>query len=174
MTRLAVWPPEPAAPFSGLASDVAESLGLGAPVAFDPRAVSGDTLVLVICEPGQDPTPVLTAIADGDVTAVAVVSDAYLGTDTTDLGAALAGSTAVTTVRSIAARMGGSARANAVCVPDTLWNSDTAQRGPLATATEIADVVEAVSFLFGDDASYLTGQVLFLTGGRHIFSSMSA
>ena len=116
----------------------------------------------------------LEAAATAGVTVVVVVGDGYLGTERTDLAGVPAAAAAVATVRSLAARTGGTGRANVVAVSDTLLGHETTQKGPLAHVIDVTDVAEAVAFLLGEGGGYLTGQVLFVDGGRHIFSSMSA
>jgi len=105
---------------------------------------------------------------------VLVVGDGWLGTDADDLGGALVGSAAVTTARSIAVRRGGTSRANVVAVPQALFGVATSQRGPLRQPTELADIANAAGLLLSDAGGYLSGQVLFVDGGRHLFSSLTA
>ena len=103
-----------------------------------------------------------------------VVGDGLLGTDADDISTAMGGAAAVAAVRSIAVKRGTSSRANAICVPAALLGSGGSQRGALPQPIECTDVAEAALFFLSDANTYLNGQVLFVNGGRQLFSSLSA
>jgi hypothetical protein len=102
---------------------------------------------------------------------IVIVGDGYLGTDIADQTTATIGGAVVAAVRSLAAKRGSKLRANVVCVPQSLIGGTSEQRGPLKLEPESSDVVEAVLFLLDEQNSYVNGQVLFVNGGRQLFSS---
>ena len=105
---------------------------------------------------------------------VVVVGDGYLSTDIADLGPTMLAASAVAAARALAVRRGSQRRANVVCIPDAMFGRASTQRGALLQQVECVDVTNAVAFLLGAGASYLSGQVLFVDGGRQLFSSHSA
>ena len=109
-----------------------------------------------------------------DVNVVFVIGDGYLGTDLDDLTPARAGASAVSAMRSLALTRNRPGRSNIVAVPDALLGHTGSQRGPLAQSTEVDDVAHAVAYLVGDTGNYVSGQTLFVNGGRHLFSSQTA
>ncbi|MGH8914426.1 MAG: hypothetical protein ACRDZM_07920 [Acidimicrobiia bacterium] len=120
-------------------------------------------------------SPALGAsLAAPQLNSVVIVSDEFLGTDLPDFDPAAAAGAAVAAVRSLAVQRGSSSRANAVCVPAAMFGKVSALRGPLATKVELLDVVEAVVFFLSEENAYLNGQLLFVNGGRHLFSSFTA
>lgn len=107
-------------------------------------------------------------------TAVLIVGDGFLGTDAADVRLALLGGGAIALMRSVAVRREGGGRINVVCVPEGMFGTSGTQRAPLRTPTDASDVAAAIGLLLGDEGGYLNGQTLFVNGGRHLFSSMSA
>lgn len=108
------------------------------------------------------------------ISAVLIVGDGYLGTDAADTSTSLAGAAAISLMRSVASRRSGGGRVNVVCVPERMFGVESSRRAPLRTATEAADVAEAAAMFLSEEGRYLRGQALFVDGGRHLFSSMSA
>lgn len=104
---------------------------------------------------------------------VAITSDGYLGTDLADPADSVMGAAVVAAVRAIAVSR-NQVRANVVAIAEGLLGVVGEHRGPLAHVTGVADVVEAVLFLMNPENSYLSGQVLFVDSGRHLFSSHSS
>lgn len=191
MKKLWVWPGNLPAGLAGLFEAVAERIGaescsaLGAVAELESVEPPGGAPVPVVVVPeaavtpdGGDAASVLGEIAElGSLPAldiVFVVGDAYLGTDAPALEGAMVAAAAVTASRSLAVRRGATTRANVVCVPAALLGIEGAQRGPLPAPVELADVAAGVAFLLGDSGSYLNGQVLFVNGGRQLFSSQTA
>jgi len=168
MGSIAIWPTEPVG-LAGVANAVAERVGEPVQIAADPAGA--DRLVVIVTGSGD---PVGPAIDSGAATLVFVVGDGYLGTDVEDLSGALGGASAVAAARSLAVRTGSPRRANVVCIPERFLGSTGVLRGPLAAEVEVGDIADAVAFLLSDDAGYVHGQVLFVDGGRHLFSSMTA
>lgn len=162
----------PLAALDEVAAAVADTTGEGsrpALVAVPDAAVSGGQADVAGVLAG------LQAVADvGDLDLAVVVSDAYLGTDVDDLAAAALGAAVVAAVRSIAVRRGGHRLANVVAVPAAMLGTAGTQRGPLRQAVDMTDVANALGFLLGETGGYLNGQVLFVDGGRHLFSSLTA
>jgi hypothetical protein len=185
---LFAWPAEPPDALAGLYQAVADHLDIPSVTPLDdPTSLpaSGDdapdTAVVAIVDSAlaaSDPAAVLTglaALADRQgFDLVVVVGDGWLGTDGPRSSTGMVGAAAVSAVRSIAVRSDRSGRANAVCVPESLFGPAGSQRAPLAQAVETEDVANAVAFLLADTGGYLNGQVLFVNGGRHLFSSMTA
>lgn len=186
-----VWPPALPAGLAGLYVEVAQRLGdlevkmLGSltEVADQRSEIPGADAVVVVVDAAlvtaqPDPSGVLDglrALVDEDgLDVVAVVGDGFLGTDVDEVAPAMAAAAAVTIVRSMAVRRGGSGRSNVVCVPAAMFDTEGSQRGPLAARPVTGDVADAVAFLLDEQAGYVTGQVLFVNGGRHLFSSLSA
>lgn len=186
MRRLLTWPSELPGALDGLFTRVADASGAAEVVRLDhlSDAASGaaDEVLLAVPEAavagGASPGEVLDGLRALGATdgpgVLLVVGDGYLGTDVRDLAAASVGAAAVAAVRSLAVRRRGSRRANVVCVPEGLLGEAGDLRGPLRQPVELVDVVEAAAFLLGDGGRYLSGQVLFVDGGRHLFSSMTA
>lgn len=186
-----VWPPALPTGLDGLYTEVAERsgglevepLGSLAEVAHRCSHAKGAVALVVVIDAAlisshPDPSSVLDglrAVANEDVLdVVIIVGDGFLGTDVGQLAPAMGAAAAVTIVRSIAVRRGRSGRANVVCVPAAMFGTEGAQRGPLARTTDMGDIANAIAFLLDEQAGYVTGQVLFVNGGRHLFSSMSA
>jgi hypothetical protein len=107
------------------------------------------------------------------VNVVAVVEDSYLGTDAGREQAMVSGA-AVALVRSLAVRRGTTVRANAICVPTSTGGNWTELTGPLPLEPTVDDVMEAIDFLAGPDGGYVSGQVLYVNGGRQLFSSLTS
>lgn len=105
---------------------------------------------------------------------VFVLGDGFLGTDTGDLSASMVGASAVSAVRSLALLKGRPGRSNVVCVPDEVLGGGGTQKGPLSQPTEMIDVADAISYLLGETGDYVSGQTLYVNGGRHLFSSQTA
>lgn len=102
-----------------------------------------------------------------------VVGDGYLGSDGDNLGSNLVGAAAVTAARSIATRRGTRRRANVICVPEAFFGRAVSHRAPMPVDVAADDIANAAAFMFGDGGTYLNGQVLFVNGGRQLFSSMT-
>lgn len=175
MPQLIAWPPEPPTDFGDLYVRVTDLLGatLVSPASMDDVGKEpGAALVIVSTEEGLR---ALEAGAEREhLDIVAVVSDGYLGSDGPGREPAMFGGAAVSLVRSLAVRRGGESRANVVCVPESLFGEPGTPRGPLRHAVTSEDVAQAVAFFLDESGGYLNGQVLFVDGGRHVFSSMSA
>ena len=137
-------------------------------IVFDAALTSGESTV------GEAVDGIRALATSENLNVVVVVSDGFLGTDVDDLSAATGGAGAVAAVRSIAVRRGVTSRANVVCVPAALFGDEGSQRGPIPQPVECRDVAEAATFFLDDANTYLNGQVLFVNGGRHLFSSLSA
>jgi hypothetical protein len=136
-----------------------------------------DTVVLVMVGDAGDAHSVewltgVDPVAYLDI--VVITGDGYLGTAVPDRARAVAGAAAVAAARSLAATRGGNVRANVVCAPEGLWGAAGDHRGPLAQPAEVEDIVQAAAFLMDGENEYLNGQVLFVDGGRHLFSSHTA
>ncbi len=117
----------------------------------------------------------LLALATAEnLNTVVITGDGMLGVDTDDFADAMCGAAAVAAVRSIAVRRGSTSRANVICVPAAVFGSEGSQRGAIPQPVESIDVAEAALFFLSDENTYLNGQVLFVNGGRHLFSSLSA
>lgn len=189
MTRFFAWPAALPASLAGLHEQVAAAVGDGAPAVLDRiadlaaarRQHPGPAALLLVPATETDPGAVaellagLAALADEpDLAVVAVVGDGWLGTDGPGLVAAGGGGAVVAVLRSIAVRRGGTVRANVVCAPEGLVGVAGSQRGPMRHEVGSRDVADAAAFLLGPDAPYLAGQVLFVDGGRHLFSSLTA
>ncbi len=133
--------------------------------------------VLAIVDPAAFTLGDLDTLAShlpGDADVTFVVGDGYLGTDDGSVlsGALAAG--AVSVCRSLALDKGRTGRANVVCVPQAMFGGTSSLRGPLPTRTEPVDVAHAIAYLAGPSGAYVSGQTLFVNGGRHIFSSQTA
>jgi len=188
--KILVWPDRLPPGFEGLGDDLRNELGaedvVFLPSLDDPAGRSGastDDVLVAIPEAalgvGDEASSGVAAglqvLADVPVDSVAViVGDGYLGTDGDHANASATAASAVSLVRSMAVRRDGGRRANAVCVPDALFGNQSSQRGPLPQPVETADVAHAVAFLLGAGGNYLSGQVLHVNGGRHLFSSQTA
>jgi hypothetical protein len=112
--------------------------------------------------------------ANPELNTVFVVGDGYLGTDGADFVAPMLGAAAVSAVRSLALTRNRSGRSNVICVPDAMFDAAGTQRGPLTQSTEAIDVAHSVAFLLGESGQYVSGQTMFVDGGRHLFSSHTA
>ena len=121
---------------------------------------------------------VIGLIADfgtiADLNIVAVVSDAYLGTDDSDIATPATAAAVVSAVRSIAVRQGATTRANVVCVPAGMVSEAGSQRGAMTRPVEPGHVAATIAFLTDPANSYVSGQVVFVDAGRHLFSSLTA
>jgi hypothetical protein len=185
MMRLVCWPPRVPPELEGLYEAVGARLGCDVVVAEAggdlAGAAPGDAALVVVdaaVAPGVSIEDVLSgvgaAVESGATAICFVIGDGFLGTDDPAITAPMSAAATVAAARSVAVRRSGEVRANVVCVPGAVFGDRGEQRGPLAHTVEQVDVVEAVSFLLGPEAAYLNGQVLFVDGGRHLFSSMSA
>lgn len=140
-----------------------------------PGSFAGGVAFLLTAATTEDHQAALVGALEADAAdVVAIVTDDYLGSDGEDLLSPRISAGAVAAVRAKATRRGAARRANAVCIPVKLVGPEPAQRGPLAHETDWHDVASAVTFLLDPSNAYLHGQVLFVDGGRHLFSSMSA
>ncbi len=147
----------------------------------DVDAVTTSALVVLEAAAADDPSfpnrfrsTIARLRATPDINVVFVIGDGYLGTDLDDLNTAMAGAAAVSAVRSLALTRKRPGRSNVVAVPDALLGRTGSQRGPLGQPTEVEDVAHAVAYLIGDTGNYVSGQTLFVNGGRHLFSSQTA
>lgn len=190
--RLLTWPAALPSSLEGVGDQVAEQLGVAEVVGLTElgelsgargtqRTGDRDGLLLVVdaaLTSGHDAGSVVAALAElrdqSELDIVAIVGDGYLGTDHDDVGAAIAGAAAVSTMRSIATRRDATGRANVVAVPDAMFGRAEVHRGALRQEVEMIDVANAAAFLLSEQGGYLNGQVVFVDGGRHVFSSMSA
>lgn len=148
---------------------------------FDPvgdfdldSAPAGATVVLVLPADADRSTRAIEWLerleSDRPLNLIVVADDSYLGTESVPERAAICGA-AVSAVRSLAVKRGTKVRANVVCLPETVYGVSTELIGPLRLEPEIGDLVEAVRLFAGADGDYLSGQVLFVNGGRQLFSS---
>jgi hypothetical protein len=177
MPELIAWPPDPPPALGDLYARVAEELGatLVTVQSLADLGTSDEHRSVLLVAHTASGLRELEAYADqADFDMVAVVSDGYLGTDGPSVESAMHGGAAIAVVRSIAVRRGSDARANVVCVPESLFGEQGSQRAPLRQEVEVEDVAHAVAFFLDASGGYLNGQVLFANGGRHVFSSMSA
>ena len=193
MKRLIAWPAQLPASLAGLYDEIAaqlrdtEVVPLEALTDIESARSGGgfsgpDAVVAVVdafvMEANADVATVVRGldalVQQANLEIVAVVGDGALGTDMPELASAQSAAAAISTVRSIAVRRNHGGCANVVCVPDALFGNVSSQRAPLAQATERDDVANAVAFFLGKDSNYISGQVLFVDGGRHLFSSMTA
>lgn len=191
MDTIFTWPERLPTSLDGLYEEVAARLGGAATYSLDGShegvlsggADGGSRSAVVVIDAAilagnGDPTEALEVLRTmrgmPGVDLVAIVGDGYLGTDNEELDATMGAAAAIAVVRSLAVRRGWGSHANAICVPDAMFGRESAQRGPLRQGVERRDVSDAVSFLLGDDGCYLNGQVLFVDGGRQLFSSLSA
>ncbi len=186
MSRVFTWPAALPPTLVGLFEAVAERSG-GEWIPIDKlTSIAGEAgasdVAVVVLDAGVRSETSISDVIDGiqtvarlqGIVVVFVVGDSYLGTDDPDLAAPMCAAAAISAARSVAVRRGVTTRVNVVCIPGSFFGDVGAQRGPLAQQVECSDVVEATAFFLGEDASYLNGQVLFVDGGRHVFSSMSA
>jgi Enoyl-(Acyl carrier protein) reductase len=135
---------------------------------------SDEPIVLVVAEQASANLIVewLAGVrTDAEMDIVAIVPDGYLGTDGGDRVLAASGASVVSSIRSLAGTRGTTVRANAVAIPDAMVGAAGEMSGPLAHATSVEDVAEVVSFLLNADNGYISGQVIYADGGRHLFSS---
>ena len=142
--------------------------------AESPAAADRGAAVIVVDDNPETLAAVAAILHADAVDVVLVVGDAFLGSDAQDLRPSQTGGAAVAAVRSKATRRGATHRANVVCIAGSLVGAPSSQRGPLAHSPAMTDVADAVAFLVDADNAYLNGQVLFVNGGRHLFSSMSS
>lgn len=103
---------------------------------------------------------------------VLIVSDEAIGTDAALVNAGLSAGV-IALVRSVAMYRGTKVRVNAIVGASHLFGGTSSQRGPLPPATWL-DVANAAHFLAGEQAGYVSGQVLYVNSGRQIFSSLTA
>lgn len=179
MPTVFAWPPAPPADLSGFFEELEQRLLDGttlSAVAYPgvvPPTAGGDAVLIMVNGTGE--LDILVDHLEGDaLDVVAVVDDSYLGSDSADLGPALTGGAAVAAVRSKATRRQARHRANVVVVPAALMGRPASQRGPLAHVPDASDAAEAAAFLLDPRNGYLNGQVVHVTGGRHLFSSQTA
>lgn len=186
---IAVWPAEVAAPFDDLPDALDRLLPDHDITAVDDLDGLPDVLserspeaVVLVIDPGSvaaigDRTiaTVLATLADHPEVSVAVVAgDGYLGTDGATDPSCLLGAMAVSGVRSLALRRHRPGRSNVVCVPQSAYDASTTLRGPITQPTETVDVANALAFLLDETGRYVSGDVLYVNGGRHLFSSHTA
>lgn len=187
--QLRVWPDRLPASLAGLYEHIATQLG---DVTVDPletaaafadlaEARDGNALVAVpeaALATGTTAADVVTQLLElsrlEGARLVLVVTGGALGTDAADLTSGVVGAGAVALARSLAVRREGASRANVVAVPEALFGIVSGQRGPLRQEVEVSDVAAAIALLLSPDGRYVNGQVLFVDGGRHLFSSMTA
>lgn len=105
---------------------------------------------------------------------VFIVGDGYLGTDGSHLGQAGGGAATVSLARSLAVRRDRQARSNVICVPDSMFGNSGSQRSPLPLEVESCDIAATITYLLGATGGYVNGQVVYLDGGRHLFSSLTS
>ncbi|HJR93540.1 MAG TPA: SDR family oxidoreductase [Acidimicrobiia bacterium] len=186
MQRLVVWPSRLPAPLEeAVAALESRSERLTRPASPDEVLAQVDSGAAVVIFPdaavavgAASHDDVMRLISDlgaiADVSIVAVVSDAYLGIDVADIATPATAAAVISAMRSIAVRRGSTTRANAVCVPAGMVSDSGSQRGAMSRAVEPQHVASTVAFLTDPANSYISGQVLFVDGGRHLFSSMTA
>lgn len=176
---LFLWSRDPDAVFDGLADQLASNHESVEAVELSElaRSEQGDTVVLVLggsseqCRVGLE---WLEGVgADSGLNIVVVTDDSFLGTDADRSRSQVSGG-AVALVRSLAVQRGTTVRANAVCFPESLVEEAGELRGPLPDKPNLEDVAAAVGLFAGSDGGYLSGQVLFVNGGRQLFSSLTA
>jgi hypothetical protein len=177
-----IWP----SPLSPALSD----LEMGLVDSFGPAAAEGSLNDIAVVD-GLEPVSVVLVMsgdedehgivdwltglsAQANLNVVVVIGDGYLGTDIANRSNAAAAAAAVSAVRSLAATRGARVRANVVCAPQGMFGPTGEQRGPLAQQGEMRDVVQAATFFMSRENGYLNGQVLYVNGGRQIFSSHTA
>ena len=159
--------------------DLSERLGAVAEPDFRPDDQQASAGVVAVVSAADADVGDLAEILPGFAALAplaVIVSDAFLGTDVAQLSTASRAAGAVAIVRSLGARRTAPVRANVIAVPAELIDPDTETelRGPLAHRTDIADLAAIADYLLSDDAGYLTGQVIFANGGRHLFSALTA
>ena len=186
MSRIYTWPEDLPATLEGLYEAIVDRTGdklvpSGELSSIAHNAGAGDAVVVVLdagVRDGVSTSDVLEGVRSlallKDVVVVFVVGDGYLGTDDPDLSTSMSAAAAVSAARSVSIRRRAGTRANVVCIPGSFFGDVGSQRGPLAQAVECTDVAAAAAFFLGDEATYVNGQVLFVNGGRQVFSSMSA
>lgn len=186
---IAVWPAEVTAPFDDLWRALDGLLPAHDLTTFDDLDDLTNVLsernpeaVVLVVDPGSvtsvgDRT-IATALATlgdhPDVSVAVVAGDGYLGTDGAADPSCLLGAIAVSGVRSLALRRHRPGRSNVVCVPQSAYDTSTSLRGPIAQPTETVDVAHALAFLIDETGRYVSGDVLYVNGGRHLFSSHTA
>jgi hypothetical protein len=186
-SQLVTWPGQLPVPLDGLYDCVSELLGVSiSPVDGDMTGLGDSKLKweLAVVVAGGDAADLDSLVSLSEKLAnhesapvrriVFVVGDGWLGTDSDQVRLAAQSATALSLARSMAVRRSGGLRANVVCVPESMFGLETELRGPLPQRVELEDVANAVGFLLGDDSGYISGQVLFVDSGRHLFSSLSA
>lgn len=186
---VAVWPAAVSAPFDDLHDVLAALLptrdlrrfatldDLVALLAEQPPAA-----VVVVLDPASAAaidvgtvTTLLAALAARPAVSVAIVAgDGYLGTDTETDRPALVAAMAVSGVRSLALARDRPGRSNVVCVPHSSLGGASVLRGPIADTVATIDVANALAFLLDESGRYISGDVVFVDGGRHLFSSHTA
>ncbi len=186
---IAVWPSEVTAPFDDLYDALDSLLPEHHLDAFDDLDGLPDVLserspeaVVLVIDPGSvtsigDRTiaTVLATLGDHpDVSIAVIAGDGYLGTDGVTDASCLLGAMAVSGVRSLALRRHRPGRSNVFCVPQSAYDTSTSLRGPIAQPTETVDVANALAFLLDETGRYVSGDVLYVNGGRHLFSSHTA
>lgn len=182
MGTVHVWPRELPDQLTELWVELEKAMGDGTACAVTPpgdlAASAGDAAVLVVdawvANEGTSVVDGIATIADAcQMPVVFVVGDGYIGTDKPSI-ATLVGSSAVSSARSMAAKREGHVRANVVAIPANAFGYDGEQRGPLNAPVDVWDIAQAIAFLAGEKGGYLSGQVLFVDRGRHLFSSQTA
>jgi hypothetical protein len=186
---IAVWPAEVAAPFDDLHDTLDRLLPDHDIASFDDlddlttilSERDPDAVVLVI-DPESSASisdrtiaMVLTTLQEHPEVSVAVVAgDGCLGTDGVIDPSCLLGAMAVSGVRSLALRRHRPGRSNVVCVPQSAYDRSASLRGPIAQPTETVDIANALAFLIDETGRYVSGDVMYVNGGRHLFSSHTA
>ena len=185
MSTIHLYPETPPSGLAGLWTELRAAVPADASLAAsfptelaELHASPTDVAVIVVDtwvhEVGTEVVSEVARLVDGcRIPVVFVVGDGYIGSDEPSL-TSIVGASVVSAARSMAARRKGNVRANVVAVPAAAFGYDGVQRGPLKQSVEVADVANAIAFLIGDEGGYVSGQVLFVDGGRHLFSSQTA
>lgn len=147
------------------------------------RSASHDDSALVVItdeaiargHPIQKVLDGIAELADAtEIDMVFIVGDGYLGTDGSHFAQAGSGAATVSLARSLAVRRDRRARSNVICVPDSMFGNSGSQRSPLPLEVESRDVAATIAYLLGASGDYVNGQVVYLDGGRHLFSSLTS
>lgn len=116
----------------------------------------------------------LASLAPRRIDMVFVVGDGYLGTEGAHQKHAAGAAATVSFARSLATRRDTMSRANVVCIPDSLLGRRTVQRSPIDHAVDASDIASTIGYLLNPSGNYVNGQVIYVDGGRHLFSSQTA